>query len=116
MANGRVYYILNNFYNILKLLPFEKNIIKIWQEMMGIDYKNIIWNKEIKINFSTKIKVIRSFFELLKSNSQEMHELEKYFLKIEDYYNKNYTKDLDNKSFNSFISNSFSNSTFILSL
>lgn len=98
VANGRVYYILNNFYNILKLLPFEKNIIKIWQEMMGIDYKNIIWNKEIKINFSTKIKVIRSFFELLKSNSQEMHELEKYFLKIEDYYNKNYTKDLDNKS------------------
>lgn len=98
VANGRVYYILNNFYNILKLLPFEKNIIKIWQEMMGIEYKNIIWNKEIKINFSTKIKVIRSFFELLKSNSQEMHELEKYFLKIEDYYNKNYTKDLDNKS------------------
>lgn len=98
VANGRVYYILNNFYNVLKLLPFEKNIIKIWQEMMGIDYKNIIWNKEIKINFSTKIKVIRSFFELLKSNSQEMHELEKYFLKIEDYYNKNYTKDLDNKS------------------
>ena len=98
VANGRVYYILNNFYNVLKLLPFEKNIIKIWQEMMGIEYKNIIWNKEIKINFSTKIKVIRSFFELLKSNSQEMHELEKYFLKIEDYYNKNYTKDLDNKS------------------
>ena len=98
VTNGRVYYILNNFYNILKLLPFEKNIIKIWQEMMGIEYKNIVWDKKIKINFNTKIEVIKSFFELLKNNCKEMLELEEYFLKIEDYYNRNYNKDLDNKS------------------
>ena len=35
MANGRVYYRISNWYDVLLFLPFHQKIIPVWQEMMG---------------------------------------------------------------------------------
>ena len=90
VANGRVYYQINNLYNILKLLPFEKKLIPIWQEMLGVENKDIEWDKKLKVNLNVKIKIVNSFFNLLKTNISEMKNLEIYFKDIEEYYNNNF--------------------------
>ncbi len=97
VANGRVYYEIDNFYTILKLLPFEKKIIPIWQEMLGVENKEIDWNRNIKVSKIVKLNIIRNFFKLLKSNIKEMEELSLYFKEIEDYYKEQYREDLTNK-------------------
>lgn len=98
VANGRVYYQINNLYNILKLLPFEKKLIPIWQEMLGVENKDIEWDKKLKVNLNVKIKIVNSFFNLLKTNISEMKNLEIYFKDIEEYYNNNFQKNMDNDS------------------
>lgn len=98
VANGRVYYQINNLYNILKLLPFEKKLIPIWQEMLGVENKDIEWDKKLKVNLNVKIKIVNSFFNLLKTNISEMKNLEIYFKDIEEYYNNNFSQNMNNDS------------------
>ena len=38
-VNGRVYYKISNWYALLKCLPFNKFIIPVWQEMLGVHEK-----------------------------------------------------------------------------
>lgn len=92
VANGHIYYRITNWYDVLSLLPFEKKIMTIWQEMLGVKNKKIINNK-IKVSKLTKLKIIRNFiFYLLKTP--------KYMDKLNDYFDKKYLiyKDKINKS------------------
>ncbi len=78
IANGRIYYRISNWYDILHLLPFSKKIIKIWQSMLGVNNKNVTFNIE-HIGFKTKFKVLCSFFSLLIHSPKEMDKLNSYF-------------------------------------
>ena len=40
-TNGRIYYNINNWYLIIKLLPCSDKLIKIWQEMLGVENKYV---------------------------------------------------------------------------
>lgn len=54
-ADGSLYYRIDNWYALLKLLPFSRKIISIWQKMLGVnsktipecDFKVSIWNKSV---------------------------------------------------------------------
>ena len=39
-ANGRIYYKISNWYEIICCLPFHKRFLPIWQEMVGVRYKD----------------------------------------------------------------------------
>lgn len=78
--NGRMYYRISNWYEILRLLPFSNSIIKIWQNSLGVENRNIenIVGKKIKLK--TKLNIINSFLKYLGNRTPiEMHKLNRYF-------------------------------------
>lgn len=82
MANGRVYYRISNWYDVLCLLPFSKKIIPVWQEMMGVGEKAVSTGLQKKAGVYTKAKVFVSFFRLLLTCPKEMKRLDGYFAEI----------------------------------
>lgn len=76
-ANGRVYYDITNWYNILSILPFSNKIISVWQEMLGV------CNKEISVDFHAgffeKGHILFSFLKYLHTTPEEMEKLNSFF-------------------------------------
>ncbi len=84
-VNGRIYYRISNWYTFFRFLPFGNRIIKIWQEMLGVTDKKVIYNKE-KINFIVKIKLLFKSIFLLKRNNSNMIVVESKYKKAENVY------------------------------
>ncbi|WP_295092218.1 PEP/pyruvate-binding domain-containing protein [Ruminococcus sp.] len=84
-VNGRIYYRISNWYDIITLLPFSKKIIPIWQEMLGVHEKEVTHSNE-NASFMTKLRVTASFFQLLSNNRKNMKKLDTYFNKIYQKY------------------------------
>lgn len=84
VANGRVYYRISNWYDVILLLPFNSKIIPVWQEMLGIKNKTVSNGK--KAGFLTRVKTTYSFFSLLFTNLKKMEELDAYFSKVLTYF------------------------------
>ena len=86
-CNGRIYYRINNWYNILRMLPMSSKIIKVWQNMLGVTNKEIY--TDITITTRTKLKVLMSFINLLVTCPKKMNSLNTYFdSNIENYRQK----------------------------
>lgn len=64
-ANGRIYYRISNWYDVILFLPFSKKIIPVWQEMLGVKNKNVTSHLSKKIGFVTHLKVTFSFIRLI---------------------------------------------------
>ncbi|MBQ8942612.1 MAG: phosphoenolpyruvate synthase [Firmicutes bacterium] len=77
-VNGREYYVISNWYAFLSLLPFSKRITKIWQEMLGVENKDISAPK-IKTNFIQKAKMFGSFMYYLFTTPKHMARLKVFF-------------------------------------
>lgn len=97
MANGRVYYRISNWYDVLLFLPFHRLLIPIWQEMMGVKTKTVTSSLKEPIRFSTRLKVARSFFRLLRTCPEEMENLDQYFRTITDQFDALDTDTDDNR-------------------
>lgn len=82
MANGRVYYRISSWYDVLCLLPFSRKIIPVWQEMMGVGEKEVSSSLPKKTGWHTRAKVSFSFFRLLLTCPKEMKRLDAYFAEI----------------------------------
>lgn len=82
MANGRVYYRISNWYDVLLFLPFHQKIIPVWQEMMGVGDRAVSSGLEEPIRRRTRWKVTCSFFRLLLTCPKEMKQLDEYFATI----------------------------------
>lgn len=89
MANGRVYYRISNWYDVLLFLPFSSRLIPIWQEMMGVRDKNVSSahsaadsSRQGRIRRSTRLKVTCSFIRFLLTCPREMDRLDLYFQEI----------------------------------
>ena len=95
-ANGRIYYQISNWYDILKILPFSKKIIPMWQEMLGIENKKVQEKSEFKVSNKVKIKVIKNFFKLLQENEKEMQELTIFFESVQQYHKQKYKENMTN--------------------
>lgn len=79
VANGRVYYRISSWYDIILFLPFNKKIIPVWQEMMGVTEKEVISSLKKKIGKFTHLKVTYSFINLIITNPKKMNKLNEYF-------------------------------------
>ncbi|MDR2939384.1 MAG: phosphoenolpyruvate synthase, partial [Clostridiales bacterium] len=92
-SNGRVYYNINNWYEILKCLPFSKKIIPIWQEMLGVSEKAYNGQKSA-IPKTQKIKSYFNFFYEFFNVPKNMKKLNENFIVVENLYKQN--KNLSN--------------------
>ncbi len=85
--NGSIYYQIDNWYEVLNLLPFSKKIIKIWQNMVGVENK-LVNKPTIKISKFLKGKILISFLYYLIITPHSMKKLNIYFNKMYPYYQK----------------------------
>ena len=87
-VNGRVYYKISNWYTVLKFLPFNRKIIPVWQEMLGVRNKNYDKN-DVKVPFFTRIATYFNCVHELVNAPKNMKALNDLFLKInDDFYNR----------------------------
>ena len=76
--NWRMYYRLNNWYIVLRLLPFSNKIIGIWQKMLGVN-SEYAPHSIIKTPFKIKLSIIHSFITLLRDIPKLMDKLNSDF-------------------------------------
>lgn len=79
-ANGRVYYDITNWYNVLSILPFSGKIISVWQEMLGVSNKDI--SVDFHAGFFEKGHVLFSFLKYLHTTPEEMMKLNDRFSEL----------------------------------
>ncbi len=91
--NARIYYRIENWYCLLKILPFSSKIIPVWQEMLGVSDKNIT-QSNINVSLSTKFKTAFNFLKLMLIAPQKMKALDIYF---NDVF-ANYKAEIENTS------------------
>ena len=95
-VNGRVYYKISNWYTVLKFLPFNKKIIPVWQEMLGVRNKNYDMN-EVKIPFFTRAATYFNCVHELVSAPKNMKKLNDKFMVINNDFYANYREDMTPK-------------------
>lgn len=91
-VNGRMYYGLNSWYSILKLIPFSNRIIDTWQDMLGVKNKDISPIYKQNYSIKTKAVILFNFIRYLLISPYEMRQLnnnfDKRFKKYRDRYDK----------------------------
>ncbi len=92
-ANGRVYYKISNWYTVLKFLPFNKKIIPVWQEMLGVKNRNYN-DKDVEIPFFTRVATyFNSVYELIRV-PRNMRKLNNTFMKVNEFFYGTYRDDM----------------------
>ena len=84
-VNGRVYYRINSFYEILQLVPCSSILIKIWQSSLGINNKEITKSR-LGVSKPIKLKNLFKLYRALDKTPDDMNKLNKYFNKIYNIY------------------------------
>lgn len=79
VCNGRIYYRISNWYYVLKLLPFSKKIIPIWQEMLGVENKYVQNLEKTKVSVGTKIAVVKNVVSYMHKIPKLMEQLDRDF-------------------------------------
>ena len=95
-VNGRVYYKISNWYTLISFLPLSSKIIPVWQEMLGVKNKSVNTNI-VKLGPINRIQTYFNTIKELKNVSKNMDQLNKDFISINDYFNKNFNNKLSIK-------------------
>lgn len=95
-ANGRLYYNLNSWYSAIKFLPMSKKIIAVWQELVGVKYKEYD-ESENKINPFVKASVYFNTVAELIATPYNMKKLNERFIGIKEYVYRRFEGDMTAK-------------------
>ena len=85
--SGRMYYEISSWYDILRLLPFSKKIIPIWQGMLGVSNEEISFSKK-KPSFFLKCRIALLFCYYFFVSQRKMQELDRFFQERYASYSK----------------------------
>ena len=85
--SGRMYYEISSWYDILRLLPFSRKIIPIWQGMLGVSNEEISFSKK-KPGFFLKCRITLLFCYYFIVSQRKMQELDKFFQERYASYSK----------------------------
>ncbi len=77
-ADGSLYYRIENWYALLKLLPFSKKIIGVWQNMLGVENKTVP-DTRVSVSAWMKLKIAVRFAYFLMRTPREMEKLNAWF-------------------------------------
>ena len=89
MANGRVYYRITSWYDVLRLMPFSDRFIAIWQEMLGVTNKTV--DSDFSVGIRTKAVMLRTILSSLRRTPGEMEKLSAFY----DDYARGLDEDLE---------------------
>ncbi len=95
-VNGRVYYRISNWYDVILLLPFSRRIIPVWQEMLGVSIRTVTAHSDKKVGFVTHGKVAFSFVYLLAACPRLMRRLDRDFQRMVERFEAVDLKQADN--------------------
>lgn len=85
--SGRMYYEISSWYDILRLLPFSRKIIPVWQGMLGVSNEEISFSKK-KPGFFLKCRITLLFCYYFIVSQRKMQELDKFFQERYASYSK----------------------------
>ena len=85
--SGRMYYEISSWYDILRLLPFSRKIIPVWQGMLGVSNEEISFSKK-KPSFFLKCRIALLFCYYFFVSQRKMKELDKFFQERYGSYSK----------------------------
>ena len=83
-ANGRMYYKISNWYEIICCLPFHKRFLPIWQEMIGVQYKDA-FRPSVRISPRVRRGVAVNTVRELLHIPRSMEKLHETFCGINEY-------------------------------
>ena len=95
--SGRMYYEISSWYDILRLLPFSKKIIPIWQGMLGVSNEEISFSKK-KPSFSLKCRIAFLFCYYFLVSQRKMKALDRFFKERYASYTKQVEDEEDVKA------------------
>ena len=77
-ANGRIYYRISSWYDILELLPFSTKIIEVWQNSLGVRNRLVVSDR-VRPKLWTKVRIFFSFCRYMLSCPRDCRKLNEYF-------------------------------------
>ena len=95
--SGRMYYEISSWYDILRLLPFSKKIIPVWQGMLGVSNEEINFSRE-KPSFFLKCRIAILFCYYFFVSQRKMKELDRFFQERYALYSKRVDAEEDAKA------------------
>lgn len=95
-SNGRIYYNLNSWYSAIKFLPFSNKIIPVWQELVGVKYKEYD-ESENEINLLVKASIYLNAFTEFVRTPANMKKLNDRFTEIKTYVYRRFRKEMTAK-------------------
>ena len=85
--SGRMYYEISSWYDILRLLPFSRKIIPVWQGMLGVSNEEISFSRK-KPGFFLKCRIALLFCYYFFVSQRKMKELDRFFQERYASYSK----------------------------
>ena len=85
--SGRMYYEISSWYDILRLLPFSRKIIPVWQGMLGVSNEEISFSKK-RPSFFLKCRIALLFCYYFFVSQRKMKELDSFFQERYASYSK----------------------------
>ena len=95
--SGRMYYEISSWYDILRLLPFSRKIIPVWQGMLGVSNEEISFSKK-KPSFFLKCRIAFLFCYYFFVSQRKMKELDRFFQERYASYTKQVEDEEDVKA------------------
>ena len=95
--SGRMYYEISSWYDILRLLPFSRKIIPVWQGMLGVSNEEISFSKK-RPSFFLKCRIAILFCYYFFVSQRKMKELDSYFQERYASYSKKVDAEEDAKA------------------
>lgn len=95
--SGRMYYEISSWYDILRLLPFSRKIIPVWQGMLGVSNEEISFSRK-KPGFFLKCRIALLFCYYFFVSQRKMQELDRFFQERYASYSKRVDEEEDAKA------------------
>lgn len=92
-ANGRIYYKISNWYEIINYLPFHKKFMPIWQELVGVKYKDA-FTASTSVSPFVRAKIYFNAVKEILCAPRNMKKLHEKFRKINSFAKEKFRTEL----------------------
>ena len=91
---GRIYYQINNWYSLIDFMPFSKKFLPLWQEMMGVQNRDVYLGSFHKFTFWQKAKLFLNGAKSVLCLDKNMKQLEEDFALLQENFQTKYSESL----------------------
>ncbi|MCL2106664.1 MAG: PEP-utilizing enzyme [Oscillospiraceae bacterium] len=92
--NGRIYYQINNWYSLIDFMPFSKKFLPLWQEMMGVQNRDVYLGSFHKFTVWQKTKLFLNGAGSVLRVKKNMERLREDFALLQESFQKKYSETL----------------------